>query len=51
MTESKLRAEIAYCEVLEAKHLRLSLFFNAKITDLKQDLWRIQYTLRIPYFR
>ena len=41
VTESKLRAKIAYCETLRGKHLRLACFFRTKLAEYQEDLDRM----------
>ena len=47
MTESKLRAKIAYAEILRGKHLRLACFFRTKLAEYHEDLERMQETLSL----
>ena len=47
MTESKLRAKIAYAEILRGKHLRLACFFRTKLAEYQEDLNRMKETLSL----
>ena len=47
MTETKLRAEIAYCVLLRAKHHRLAWYFADKIAEYQEDLARMEEILSL----
>ena len=58
MTETQLRAKIAYCEVLATKHMRLRRFFRDKVQEHRADLNRmtnplevIREVMRSPYIK